>query len=354
MTPSPSGELADQFRDHAGHHEGVYAALLGVLAEDLDAGGPAATITQAHRDADRGEAVHLRLLAGLHRLVLRGAAPDLERWFADAGTVPDHDALRAALGPVLEAHAAELARGLDLAPQTNEVGRSACLAIGLFEAVRRHRLGRVRLLELGASAGLNLNVDRYRVAGPDWGWGDPASPVVLDTGAPGIRPEDVVVVDRRGCDRAPVDGTDPEQAAYLASFVWPTDRDRLRRLGAALAVLRAHPVPVDRAPASAWLAEHLAGPAEPGVLTVVWQSITRQYWPHAESVAVDRVVAEARQRVPLAHVTMEGVPPQLPPGEFRLAEHGPELRVDGVLLARSHFHGPPVFPVTAHTGGGAE
>jgi hypothetical protein len=340
MDPATAA-LSAQFREFAGHHAPLYAALLTVLADDLDADGPTATICRAHLAAPRGEVVHLRLLAGLHRLVLRGAAPELAPWYADPAASPDLDAVRAVVGPLLEEHAAELGRGLDLPPQTNEVGRSACLAVGLFEAVRRHRLRRVRLLEPGASAGLNLNVDHYRVVGPGWAWGDPASPVVLDTRAAGVVPEDLVVVERRGCDLAPVDATARAGADHLTSFVWPSDRDRMRRLTAALEVVRRHPVAVDRAPASDWLAAQLAVPVEDDVLTVVWHSITRQYWPATESAEVDRLVEDARRRLPIAHVTMEGLPPaaDIP---LVIAEHGPELRVDRRLVARSHFHGPPV------------
>jgi hypothetical protein len=281
MSPSTAVLLPQQFRAHARHHAPLYAALLEALADDLEEGGPTARICRDHLDAPRDDAVHLRLLAGIHRLVLRGAAPDLTPWYADPALVPSPGQVRAALGPLLEDHAEELRRGLELPPQTNEVGRSACLAVGLFEAVRRHGLRRVRLLEPGASAGLNLNVDHYRFTGPGWAWGDPGSPVVLDTGAAWVVPEDLVVEDRRGCDLSPVDAADPRGAEYLTSFVWPADQERLRRLTAALGVLRSHPVVVDRAPASAWLATRLAEPVEPGVLTVVWQSITRQYWPAA-------------------------------------------------------------------------
>ncbi|MGN6250848.1 MAG: DUF2332 family protein [Marmoricola sp.] len=328
MSEATAG-LAGQFRRHATRHDPLYRALLLALADDLDAGGPATRVLAEHLEDRTEQAVHLRLLAGIQRLVLRGDAAGLAPWYDDPDTARDPRDAHALLVPLLEHHADELRTALDRAPQTNEVGRSACLAIGLFEAVRRHRRRHVRLLEPGASAGLNLNVDRYRLTGPDWSW-EPESPVVLDTGAAGVRPEALVVVERRGCDLAPVDGTDPEQGRYLRSFVWPGDHHRQRRLLGALEVLRAHPVVVDQAPASRWLAEQLARPVDDGVLTVVWQSITEQYWPTAESLAVRKVVAGARRGAAVAHLTMEGV------------RDLPEVRLDGELLARSGFHGPPL------------
>lgn len=341
---SSPATLAALFRDVGGHRPTLYRVFLAVLADDLESEGVTADICRDHLDAGQADVVHLRLLGGLQRIVLEGRAPTLEPWYDDPDALPAPEEAREVLLPVLAAHAEELARALDIAPQTNEVGRSACLAVGLFAAVRRHRTGRVRLLEPGASAGLNLNVDHYRVVGPDWSWGPADSPVVLDTQAAGILPEPVEIVERRGCDLAPVDAADPAGAVHLTSFVWPFHRDRRARLTAALAVARAHPVVVDRAPASQWLAEQLTRPAEPGVLTVVWQSITQQYWPAEESEAVAAVIERAREHLRLAHISMEGVPPVDPPGGFRLEEHGPELRLDGELLARSGFHGPPLFP----------
>jgi len=339
-----SAVLADQLRDHFGHRDHLYGVLLAEMADDLDAGGPVAQIARDHPSPPRGHAMALRLLAGLFRIVLRGDAPRLEQFYPNLGGTADPEDAWPLVRPVLAVHVEELREALGSAPQTNEVGRSACLAIGLFHAVRGHGLRRVRLLEPGASAGLNLAVDRYRVVGPGWAWG-PASPLVLDTGAEGVRPEPLEVVARRGCDLAPVDATTPEGARWLTSFVWPFDVERHARLAAALDVVRRRPVVVDRAPAAAWLRAQLAGPpvgGGDGVLTVVWQSITQQYWPEEESAAVAAAIEEARRRMPLVHVSMEGVPPPLGPGGYAVAEHGPELRVDGELVARSHHHGPPV------------
>lgn len=335
--------LSDQFRDQFGHRDHLYGVLLEEMAADLDAGGPTAEICADHLQACRADAIALRLLAGIFRIVLHGGAPQLAPFYLSLDSTAVAEDAWPVLRPVLAAHVTALRRALDQAPQTNEVGRSAALAVGLFEAVRRHGLHRVRILELGSSAGLNLNVDRYRIIGPGWGWGPVDSSLVLDTAAVRVRPEAVTVVQRRGCDLSPVDISTTDGALYLTSFVWPFNLERHHRLAAAIAVARRYPVTVDRAPASSWTTEQLALPAADDILTIVWQSITEQYWPAPERAAVAAAVAEARNRMPLAHVSMEGVPPPLTSDGYAIDQHGPEIRLDGTLLARSHHHGVPLI-----------
>lgn len=335
--------LADQFRGHFGHRQHLYGVLLDHLADDLEAGGPTAEVCRDQLDAVRADAIQLRLLAAVFRIVLRGEAPQLTPFYACLGGTAPAEQCWPVLRAVLPDHVAELRAGLTRPPQTNEVGRSAVLVAGLFEAVRRTGLNRVRLLELGASAGLNLHPDRYRVSGPGWTWGEPDSPLALDTEAADIRPLDLTIVRRGGCDLDPVDVTTQEGRIYLTSFVWPWQLERHARLAAALAVAQADPVRVDRAPASEWVAGQLNRPPTPGVLTIVWESITRQYWPAHESADVDAHLAEARRRMPLAHLSMEGVPPRQGTDGYDIRRDGPVLRLDGEPLARSHHHGPPVL-----------
>ncbi len=337
-------DLSEQFRQHFGHREHLYGVLLAELADDLDADGVSARICREVRHtATRSDAIALRLLAGVFRIVLRGEAPDLAACYPCLGGTAPAEAAWPLLRPVLAAHEAELRAALDRPPQTNEVGRSAVLLLGLFEAVREHGLGRIRLLEPGASAGLNLNIGWYGFAGPGWSFGPADSVVHIETSAAGAVPEAIEIVQRRGCDLAPIDISSAPNRDYLTSFVWPWQLDRHARLAGAFAIAQQHPVPLDRAPAAAWLAEQLSIDPGPGVLTVVWESITRQYWPASEAAAVDALIASARSRIPLAHITMEGLPPVQGTDGYAVATHGPELRLDGRLLGRSHHHGPPVL-----------
>lgn len=339
--PGAGGEtLADRFRAHFGdRHAHLYAVLLAEMADDWDVGGVTRELFEGWDDADARQFPQLRLLAGLFRIVLRGDAPQLEGFYPCLGGDLDPEEAWAAVRPVLAAHVDELRGSLAEAPQTNEPARSLGLLVGLTEAVRRSGLTRVRLLEPGASAGLGLLVDRYRFVGDGWTAGPADSPFVVEgCGAPGFEPATFEVVERRGCDVAPVDATTSEGAAYLTSFVWPWHLERHERLAGALAVAREAAPRLDRATASAWVAERLAEPVADDVLTVVWHSVTRLYWPADETAAMEAAIAAARARIPLAHVCLEHPLPDGPGVPVGL----PLVEVDGVAVAEADHHGPPV------------
>ena len=332
--------LAERFRNHFGHTDHLYGALLAEMADDWEVGGVTREIFDGWQDAPARQLPQLRMLAGLFRIVLRGDAPQLEGFYPALGGDLDHHDAWAVVRPVLGAHVDELHESLREAPQTNEPARTVARLDGLAEAVRRTGLRRVRLLEPGASAGLGLLVDHYRFVGDGWAAGPVDSRLAVERcAAAGFTPEAVDVVDRRGCDVAPVDAASDEGAAYLTSFVWPWQLDRHARLAAALQVAREHPVTVDRAPASTWVAERLADVVDDEVLTVVWHSVTRLYWPAEETAAMTAAVDEARARIPVVHVAMEHGWPEPGSGD----DPGlPLVTVDDDVLATCDHHGPPL------------
>ncbi|MGL4745197.1 MAG: DUF2332 domain-containing protein [Dermatophilaceae bacterium] len=354
MGPPDTDTLAERMRRQFGHREHLYGALLADMADDWDDGGVTREIfgewpdpRSAWRDADARQFPQLSLLAGVFRLVLRGEAPHLVGWYPCLGGDFDPGEAWASFRPVLAAHVDELRSSLDIAPQTNEPGRTVALLVGIADAVRRTGLRRIRLLEPGASGGLGLLVDRYRYSGDGWSAGPAdATTHLTGCGAAGFVPESFSVVERRGCDVAPVDATTEAGGQYLRSFVWPWMIERHSRLAAALAVARRARTPsggpavvVDRASAADWLTRRLAEPVDDGVLTVVWHSVTRLYWPAKEIAAVTAAIDDARARMPLAHLALEhswdAVGAVGDPGL-------PRLEVDGEPVAVCDHHGPPV------------
>lgn len=334
--------LPDRLRSHFGHRDHLYGVLLAELADDWDVGGVTRELFQGWEDAEARQVPQLRVLAGLFRIVLRGDAPQLAPFYPTLGGDADPEESWAAVRPVLAAHLGELREALAEAPQTNEPARTVALLVALSEAVRRSGLRRVRLLEPGASAGLGLLVDRYRFVGEGWTAGPEDSALLVDgCGAAGFEPQAFEVVERRGCDVAPVDAGDEEQARYLRSFVWPWMLERHARLEKALRVARAGPVTVERARAAQWVADRLAEPAADDVLTVVWHSVTRMYWPPEETRSMTEAIDRARARMPVAHIAMEA---PWAVGEASSATAPPEqqIELDGEVLGTCGHHGPPV------------
>lgn len=314
-----------------------YGALFACAARDAAARGPAFEVAASFEgDALRG-LLPLRVFAAAHRRALAGDAEELARHFAAAA---DGQAAWPAMRDVLGRDASAIAGELGSFPQTNEVARAAALLPGLL-AVARASDEPLHLLELGASAGLNLLADRFRIEIGGRVFGDAASPVRIEVGWEG--PSEplagaVRVASRAGCDLEPRDPADPATALWMTSFVWPDDALRIERLRAALALAARAPAPVERARAGDWVASRLADPlAGP---TVVYHSSFWGYVPEDEQrairAAIDAAAARAERGRPLAWLRLEVAPggaPDLlelttwPGGETRrLLQTGPHPR----------------------------
>jgi len=201
----------------------LYAAILVAASDDAAAGGPCWQVLQGHERDPFSTALALKFLGGVHRLVLEGKAPELAPFYPSVGGDANRGDPFPAFVTTVQQHIGELQKSLDLGVQTNEVGRSAALLPGFLAVANRWGLP-LRIRELGTSAGLNLRWDHFRYDRNGRGWGDPSSVVrfgddVFETDAP----FDIgaTVVDRRGCDRAPLDATTDEGRMRLMSYVWP-------------------------------------------------------------------------------------------------------------------------------------
>ncbi len=317
----------------------LYRDLLERAAADFEAGGPTAAIIGDDEAPDPLlSALPLRLLGAVRRLELSGELPGLAALYAD----PDRDpsATWRAFHAALAERTGDLRRLVRLPVQTNEVARCAALLPGSLAVAAATGLP-LRLLELGASAGLNLRWDRYRYEAGTFAWGAADAPLTLRfelEGTPALAPG-LAVAERRGCDRRPLDPTGEAGRLTLLSYLWPDQPARAERMQAAIAAAPATPAPVDEAPAAEWLEAQLASP-RPGLATVVYHSIVMQYLSREERDRVASLLAEAGSgasaEAPLARLAMESVDEM---AELRLTIWpGGEERVIG----RAGYHGDRV------------
>ncbi len=318
------------------------ALLLHGMVADYQAGGVShAVLSGWEARAPRDAVLSLRVVGGLHYLVLTGRAPALAAFYPSAGGTLREDGLWDAAEAVLRAEGPFFENFLRNTPQTNEVRRAGVL-IGGFLTVAKETGLPLRCLEVGASAGLNLNWDRFRY---DFGngatWGDPASPVLIETSWRGNAPDPespTTVAGRAGCDISPIDLSRPEAALRLKSYVWPDQLERFRALEGALAVATRYPPPLQAADAGEWVARQLAEP-RPGVATVVYHSIAAQYFSAETKAAMDAALTHAGERAtpdaPIAWLRMEAPDlALLPDVTLTVWPGGAERR-----LGQAHPHG---------------
>ncbi|MER7070413.1 DUF2332 domain-containing protein [Terrabacter sp. NPDC000476] len=278
------GEFATEYADLP-----LYAALCRNLSEDDEA----ASLLLAARP---GQARPVLWLAAVHDLVLRNPDSTAAQWYpsvvrrrAPLEGDPWPDVRQFALAHRAELEACIATHGT----QTNEVNRSVYVALGLALAAADVPDLPVALLELGASAGLLLGVERYAVeltapAGREGEapvrLGDPGSPVRCSgvdrrgvarrLGEHGVGLPRVAA--RVGLDLAPVDVADDGAVRWLEACLWPDVPGRVERFRAARAVLRDDPPVlvagdmVDDLPAALARAADGAGPDGHVVVLTSW------------------------------------------------------------------------------------
>ena len=237
-----------------------------------------------------------------------------------------------------DALVAELGRRLT---QTNDVRRCGPLSLALARVP-----GPVSLLEVGASAGLALALDRYGYRSGDASWGDPASAVQLDLHVSGpdaprrspLRlPE---VVRRTGVDLAPVDPSSDDEVRWLDALLPAEAAGRRDLLARAVRVTRDAPPALVAADAVAALSDpFLTAPAPGSTLVVVTTGVLvylpgerRQAFTDAVGALDARWISYERTGSLHAVVVPEGVDPADPAAFATLA-------LDGVPLAVGDAHG---------------
>lgn len=331
------------FHEQAGHcaslGSSLTARLCRLCGDRLDGPGDLArrVLDWPGDPTSRADALALRLMGGLHALVLAGKAPDLARAYSDAEALSD-DLLWSVLSEAFVLHKDHLLTWLANAPQTNEVRRSAVLiAAGHWLAAH---LGRPLVLsEMGASAGLNLLWDNWAMETPYGRMGPKHAPVLLTPEWRGAAPVIAAprIAARAGVDLNPLDPV--ADRLRLLSYIWADQSDRLARTAAALDFAARTPPPLARGDAVDWLADRLLQPHQ-GALHLVFHTVAWQYFPGDAQIRGDALFARhgalATQDAPLARLGMEADRSILPGATVTLDLWPGPRRLS---MGRVDFHG---------------
>jgi hypothetical protein len=324
------------------------------------------------------------LLAAVHDVLLAGAEDELGAWYPSVpGQNPSADARSRRVRRVDDdpwPHFRRLAlhdRDVDhllrtRSTQTNEVGRSATLFPGLYQATvsassaPQGGLRPISIIEIGSSAGLNLHHGRYGYRYRVPAKGAKAERTITSVGStsklmldcelrgdrvPPLPVGSLPVEGAVGLDLHPLSVTDAADARWLQACQWPEETGRLTQLRAALALAGDDPPDVRAADGVSELRSYVdlvpahALPVVVSTWVLTYLPVERQQalMAELESIGTKRdvamVLSEQPERIP-------GVPvPRRPDG-------GPDGRAtalirmewrDGertvVRLADQHPHG---------------
>jgi hypothetical protein len=321
--PQLSGENVREWATHA-HGSPLYVELCDVVA-----------------DSDELLRILNRIVnwpypnvffAAVHYLLMKGDGPELARFYPSLANDPEPVAAAGhAFREFVISHEDEIVElGRTRYTQTNECRR----CVVLLPAIWSRSLPTFHLVDLGASAGLNLMVDLYRYRWDDIEWG-PESPVTLETELRGSEPEprEIQVLSRTGLDLNPIDPRDANDRLWLEALIWPEHEGRRRRLRAALDLARAVDIHFVEGSALETLVATLEDlpDSEPAV---VINSFTLNQFTQDARDEVDRIVSQARGTRPVVRVAFE----------YRAREDDwPTVSVDDgsgeVTIGRAHPHG---------------
>ncbi len=287
------------------------------------------------------------LFGAVHYLLLAGAEHPLRDFYASMAGERAADPLDA--GPAFldfcrafrsDLHALVSTRLV----QTNVVNRVIALRYAMSEIGRRHTAP-LHLIDVGASAGTHLQVDRYRYRLGDHVFGQPTSPITLAAHWPGERPPpdlDAVpaIASRVGVDLDPPDVADADQRRWLRALVWPEDDAKAETLTRALELAAADP-PRIIAGDIVDTAAQIAGELPDGEPRLVFHAAVRMHVAPARIAAFDEAIDSFGAAGPLFHVWAEppyaqhhGAAPG-PPDALQM--HGPDGSAP-VVIARADGH----------------
>ena len=219
--------------------------------------------------------------------------------------------------------------------QTNEIRRSSYL-MPAFGLIARENPDRpLALIDVGASAGLNLLWDSYRYRYSDGStYGPPDSPVVIEaetrTPMPRIPDQLPRVTYRVGIDLSPVDLSDDEEYRWMMALVWPDHADRAELLAAARSIWLETPPEIVAGDAVAILPDVLTDAPEDATLCVFHCHTLNQFPVEARSAFYEILMGESERRI-VYHVPSEG--------ERMSVDRIDDRQSTTILSARRNAHG---------------
>lgn len=230
--------------------------------------------------------------------------------------------------------------------QTNEVRRCTLLLPAFATVAQKSSSQPLALIEIGASAGLNMQWDHYGYHYRDHynngtTYGDLESPLQLECESRGAAlPIDgiPIVGYRTGIDLNPVDITDDDAVRWLQALLWYQQPDRAERMRHALKIAAQHPPRIVQGNALGLLPKVCAEVSAEMPLCIYHTFTVYQFTPDMRQQLTALIEAEAQNREHLFRLSIEWLGGKYSP-EMHLAHYQDGTLLEDRLLANTDHHG---------------
>ncbi|WP_073950128.1 DUF2332 domain-containing protein [Streptomyces kebangsaanensis] len=308
QTRASRQELADVFRRFA-HQQCAGRSPLYFTLSHAVADSP--ELLDLAAGTRPGQPAPNMLLGAVHHILRRGAPHPLSPYFSRLEP-PSQEQAAELLVDFCRRHAGQIEQIISTrSVQTNEVNRCAVL-LPAFAALQNSLDDRpMRIVDVGASAGLNLLWNRYTYRYDDQvlrlPGSDPSTVLTCEVtgGVPPLAVDVSRFVRPVGIEVAPVDLTDREATEWLVSLTWPEQTERQRTLRTALALAAQEPPTVVAGQAPEHLAQVVAEtPADQHLCFVFSWSIYQIFGSPGGRERLAITLAELSRRRPIHEISI--------------------------------------------------
>lgn len=335
---TPLRWLSRHFQDFAANHtkgsSPLYTTLTYAVAQDE-------TLLELASHAPR-EPIPNILLGAVHYLLLKGVAHPLATYYPSVTENVDvHGDPVPTFRNFCNQYRSEIIHLMQTRlVQTSEVNRCALL-LPAFGMVAQTGVP-LALVEMGASAGLNLLWDYYDY---DYGnnrrLGNSDASLSLSTELRGTKtppiPDSMPIVDYRiGMDLNPIDVQDEDAVLWLRALIWPEQAERTERFAQAIQIARAHQPQIIAGDALETLPNVLHQVPDDLTLCFYHTFVINQFSPEERDQLTALLLQYSKTR-PIHRISIEWLKTEHPQLELRRYQHGEEI--DHHVLAYGDAHG---------------
>jgi hypothetical protein len=303
---------AEYWRVFSAEASRIGSPLYGLLALKI---GDDRKLKQIAAHAKLGQPHANLILAAVHYLLLGGTQHPLAEHYPSVkpGAKPSTDAFELFRTFCLEHEEAVTKLVAARITNTNEVARSTSL-YPAFDHIARETGQPLHMIEIGPSAGLNLNWNNYAYSyvrdGNEVVRRSPKDALLTlqaelrGPRTPLLSPDMPRVASRVGLELNPVNLQSPEDRLWLRALIFPEFAQRFARLDGAIRTAQAHPVEIRFGNALELLAPTIRALPVEGT-PVVYHSFVTYQFSGAMKERLDTILREVSKARPVYRVSVE-------------------------------------------------